>query len=118
MMKFGLTGVLFMSSVLILACTTQPQVPQLVESDSADLAEPLDPQLLREIRVTAKAVALSPPMDSAVVCRRITPTGSHLSKQRCDRRSSLRRQREEAQEWLRSDGLDGSVSGVFSVPTR
>ena len=118
MMKFGLTGVLFVSSVLILACTTQPQLPQLVESDSADLAEPLDPQLLREIRVTAKAVALSPPMDSDVVCRRVTPTGSHLSKQRCDRRSSLRRQRQEAQEWLRSDGLDGSVSGVFSVPTR
>ena len=117
-MKFGVAGMLFVSSTLILACTTQPQLPQIVESDSADLAEPLDPQLLREIRVTAKAVALSPPMDSDVVCQRITPTGSHLSKPPCDRSSSLRRQREEAQEGLRSDGLDGSVSGVFSVPTR
>jgi len=117
-MKFGLAGILFVSSALILACTTQPQLPQLVESDSADSAELIDPQLLSEIRVTAKAVALSPPMDSDVGCRRITPTGSHLSKRRCDTRSSLRRQREEAQEWLRSDGLDGSVSGVFSVPTR
>ena len=118
MMKLVYASALLVNSVLVLACAPQPQLPQLVQPESADFAEQFDPQTLQEIRVTAKTVALARPTDSDVICREVTPTGSHISKQRCDRRSALRRQREEAQKWLRTDGLDGSVSGVYSVPTR
>lgn len=73
-----------------------------------------DDESVAQIKRTAENVAVTPapPSSSEVVCREVRITGSHLPKERCATRARSRREAQEAREWLRSGGLDGSVSVV------
>ena len=117
-MKLISAGAVLASVFLLAACAAQPEsimTAQLEPVEPTEAAAQYDPEVLQEIKTNARTVAIAPQVESDVVCQRVTPTGSHISERRCYTRQALRRQSEEAQEWLRSGGLRGSVSEVYSV---
>ena len=101
--------------LLLTACAAQQPEPEPTQLAAA-VAH--DPQILQEIKVNAKTVVLLPARSSAddeVICVREKTTGSHIATDRCYTREQQRRQNAEAQEWLRSGGLSGSVAEVYPI---
>ncbi len=101
--------------LLLTACAGQQPAPDATQLVAA-VAD--DPQTLQEIKVNAKTVALlpaRPPADDDVICVEEKTTGSRIATNRCYTREQQRRQNEEAQEWLRSGGLSGSVAEVYTI---
>ena len=114
-MRLHTTAALLVGTMLVVACAGQPDAPEdgqlgLVAAGESGSEE------LEEIRLNAEAVRLGgnapsrPTLGSDTVCEDFTPTGSHLSKTRCTTRAERRREAEEAQEWMRTDGISGSIS--------
>ena len=111
-----ISAVAALASVFLLAaCAAQPEPIVTAQLEPVDPSAQYDPEVLQEIKTNAKTVAIAPQLESEVVCQRVTPTGSHISERRCYSKQALRRQSEEAQEWLRSGGMRGSISEVYSV---
>jgi hypothetical protein len=101
--------------ILLTACAAEQPAP---EPALLVTAVAHDPQTLQEIKVNVKTVAMLPTRPSAdddVICVREKTTGSHIATDRCYTREQQRRRNSEAQEWLRSGGLSGSVSEVYPI---
>ena len=96
--------------LLISACAQQPTVQQ-------PPAAQLQPAALtasaafstEELRANAKQVAIQPPSisDDDVICRKETRVGSHFRRERCFQRGELKEATRNAQEWLRTGGING-----------
>lgn len=112
-MKLVLASALSTSLILLAACAAQPRPPPAETLEPATNAAPYDPETVQELKTNAKVVALAPTSaESEIVCQREVPTGSHIARRRCYTKAALRRQTEEAQEWLRSRGRRGSINVV------
>lgn len=59
-------------------------------------------------------IYVQPPPDNSneIECRRESRTGSHLSRQRCMTRREREEIRDQAQEWMRSGGINGATMTV------
>jgi hypothetical protein len=59
-------------------------------------------------------IYVQPPPQSApdVECREEARTGSHLSRQRCMSRREREEIRDQAQEWMRSGGINGATMTI------
>ncbi len=104
-------GPLLLIVTLLTACAAQQPVPEPTQLASAAP----DEQTLQEIKLNVKVIPLSPtrtPSGDELVCVTARPTGSHIPERRCITRAQQRRQNREAQEWLRSGGNLGSVTGI------
>ena len=67
-----------------------------------------------ELRANAKQVAIQPPSISGddVVCREEVRVGTHIKRNRCFNRGELDQATRNAQEWLRTGGVDGSPTAI------
>ena len=116
-MKLISTTAPLVSIVFLAACAAQREAPETAQPETVDVAAQHDPQTLQEIKLSAETVALEPAgtnSDSELVCRQERRPGSHISERRCYTRAAVRRQAEEAQEWLRTGGTAGSITEVHS----
>ncbi len=111
--KPGSALLLILGAVVLASCAGQQETPTVAEAFDEAGEQVGDAQALEEIKINAKQVALAGvPPESEVVCERVARTGSHLPTRRCTTRQVQRAEREEAQEWLRSDGQRGSLTTV------
>ena len=110
------TGIALMvacGAVLLASCAAQQGTVASGVAQSGDAAEPIDSEVLQEIKLNARNVPVAAvPKESEIVCERVAPTGSFIPKQRCQTREARRQETEQAQEWLRSDGSRGAISEV------
>jgi len=112
-MKLISATALLAGVILLAACAAQPTALEIAQSAQADAAAQFDPETLEEIRLSAETISLPRSLaDSEVVCQRVQRVGSHMRRQVCLTRAEWRRQSEEAQEWMRSDGQQGAITEI------
>ena len=90
-----------LSSLSLLGCTAQPVLPLL----SLTGVSQVQLENAKEVPIRRR-----PTGGDRVVCRYVTPTGSHLRRKECYTVRQREQQAAEAQEWLRSGGQRGSAT--------
>ena len=110
-MKLIVAIALVAGVVLLAACAAQPGIPEAVQLAQVDVAAQHAPEVLEEIRLNAETINLyRMPTDSDIVCQRAHRAGTHIRREICLTRAEWRRLSREAQEWMRTDGQQGSIS--------
>lgn len=93
-------------SALLAACSfPRPLPPVDISASPSATAMPA----LEDVEPTVVYIV---PSRTEVVCREVARTGSHIARRECFPRDASRRQSQEAREWLRSGGVEGSVSVI------
>ena len=90
-----------LSSMSLLGCTAQPVLPLLSPADATQVQL----ENVKEVPIRRQPIS-----GDRVVCRYVTPTGSHLRRRECYTVRQRAQEAAEAQEWLRSGGQRGAVT--------
>ena len=113
-MKLVYTTATLATGILLVACAAQPEPTNTAQLQQVEVATQRLGQTAdaKTVALTGTAARTASATNSGVVCRRVRPTGSYISKRQCLTREDWQLQAEQAQEWMRTDGISGSVSEV------
>jgi hypothetical protein len=99
--------IVVVSVSLLAACTHQPKTAALSADDATKL-----PEAVLGDDVEIVAIEASVDSEDTIYCKKVRRTGSFMRREYCVTRADSQRSSLEARKWLRSGGLEGSVTTV------
>ena len=111
----GLIVSLFFALILGACASNEPtQIPIAANVAPAQAAATGNAASSNEATSEPVIIYVQPPPQQApeVECREETRTGTHFSRRRCMTRRDREEMRDQAQEWMRSGGVNGATMTV------